>query len=126
MVLDVQGMKCGGCSAAVKRILLAQPGVAGAAVNLLTETAVVQVAAVGGSPPAAAAAAAAGALTAKGFPSKLRAAEGGVEQDAASLSARKEEELRKRCVFVWVGVGGRSGGGGDGGGGDGEGGVHSI
>jgi len=38
-------MKCGGCSAAVKRMLLQQPGVAAAAVNLLTETAAVQVAA---------------------------------------------------------------------------------
>lgn len=43
VVLEVGGMKCGGCSAAVKRILLQQPSVAGAAVNLLTETAVVQV-----------------------------------------------------------------------------------
>lgn len=43
MVLDVGGMKCGGCSAAVKNILLKQPGVQTAAVNLLTETAAVTV-----------------------------------------------------------------------------------
>lgn len=42
VVLDVGNMKCGGCSAAVKRMLVAQPGVAAAAVNLLTETAAVQ------------------------------------------------------------------------------------
>ena len=42
VVLDVGGMKCGGCSAAVKRMLLQQPGVTAAAVNLLTETAAVQ------------------------------------------------------------------------------------
>lgn len=35
-------MKCGGCSAAVKRILSARPGVDSAAVNLLTECAVVR------------------------------------------------------------------------------------
>ena len=40
-MLDVRGMKCGGCSAAVRRILLADPAVESAAVNLLTESAVV-------------------------------------------------------------------------------------
>ena len=35
-------MKCGGCSASVKRILMAKPEVHSAAVNLLTECAVVQ------------------------------------------------------------------------------------
>ena len=42
VVLDVRGMKCGGCSAAVRRILLADPAVEAAAVNLLTESAVVR------------------------------------------------------------------------------------
>ena len=41
-MLDVSSMKCGGCSAAVKRILLSKPGVHSAAVNLLTECAVIQ------------------------------------------------------------------------------------
>ena len=41
-MLDVSGMKCGGCSASVKRILLSNEGVEHAAVNLLTETAVVK------------------------------------------------------------------------------------
>lgn len=36
-------MKCGACSAAVKRMLLTRPEVASAAVNLMTETAAVQV-----------------------------------------------------------------------------------
>ena len=43
VVLDVGGMKCGGCSAAVKRMLLTRPDVDSAAVNLLTETAAVRV-----------------------------------------------------------------------------------
>jgi cation transport ATPase len=42
VILDVGRMKCGGCSASVKRILLANPRVHTAAVNLLTECAVVR------------------------------------------------------------------------------------
>jgi copper chaperone CopZ len=62
VVLDVGGMKCGGCSAAVKRMLLGHPGVAAAAVNLLTETAAVQV---DGADPAVLGPQAAELLTAK-------------------------------------------------------------
>ena len=43
VLLDVGGMRCGGCSAAVKRILAQRPEVASLAVNLLTESALVQV-----------------------------------------------------------------------------------
>ena len=97
MVLDVRGMKCGGCSAAVKRILLQQPGVRGAAVNLLTETAVVQVAAPPGEEARQLAEAAAAAVSSKGFPTSLRGTEeGGLAGDAAALAERKQEELRKR------------------------------
>ncbi len=42
MLLDIGGMKCGGCSAAVKRILGERPEVAGLSVNLLTESAAVR------------------------------------------------------------------------------------
>lgn len=42
-MLDVSGMMCGGCSASVKNILLKQPGVQGAAVNLITHAAAVTV-----------------------------------------------------------------------------------
>ena len=109
-MLDVCGMKCGGCSAAVKRILLQQPHMQAAAVNLLTETAVVTVAVPrqGGHAGGAAgqaeelAAAAAQALTAKGFPSVLRSMDDtGVAGDAAALNARREQELKRR----WVGWG---------------------
>jgi cation transport ATPase len=41
--LNVGGTKCGGCSAAVKRILQSKPEVEAAAVNILTEIAVVKV-----------------------------------------------------------------------------------
>lgn len=49
MVLDVEDMKCGSCSAAVKKILLAKPSVESAAVNLLTECAVIQFSGEGGA-----------------------------------------------------------------------------
>ncbi|MFM9042457.1 MAG: heavy metal translocating P-type ATPase [Vulcanococcus sp.] len=39
LLLDVEGMKCGGCVRAVEQRLLAQPGVRQASVNLLTRTA---------------------------------------------------------------------------------------
>ena len=54
VVLDVRNMKCGGCTASVKRILLASPGVEKAAVNLLTECAVVKLHPGQSSPGAAA------------------------------------------------------------------------
>lgn len=41
IILDVEGMTCGGCAASVKRILESQPQVSSASVNLTTETAVI-------------------------------------------------------------------------------------
>ena len=43
VLLDVSGMKCGGCSSAVKRILMGNPEIQSAAVNLLTESAVFKI-----------------------------------------------------------------------------------
>ncbi|GLI68631.1 hypothetical protein VaNZ11_013109 [Volvox africanus] len=43
VLLDVGGMRCGGCVSHVKKILEAQPGVTSASVNLTTETALVRV-----------------------------------------------------------------------------------
>lgn len=68
IVLDVDGMKCGGCSAAVKRILLTNQGVQGAAVNLLTECAVIQLDPTDRETTAESLAT---SLTAKVFPSSL-------------------------------------------------------
>ena len=39
LLLDVEGMKCGGCVRSVEQRLLAQPGVRQASVNLLNRTA---------------------------------------------------------------------------------------
>ncbi|CAK9208588.1 unnamed protein product [Sphagnum troendelagicum] len=43
IILEIGGMKCGGCVSSVKRILESQPQVAAASVNLTTETALVRV-----------------------------------------------------------------------------------
>jgi Cu+-exporting ATPase len=93
VVLTVRGMKCGGCSAAVKRILLQQPGISSAAVNLLTETAVIQVVS---DSPAQVGEQAAGVLGSKGFPAELRkAAEDDIANAAEAVNARKAEELKE-------------------------------
>jgi P-type Cu2+ transporter len=42
LVLDISGMKCAGCVKAVEKRLLQYPGVIGSAVNLITESALVQ------------------------------------------------------------------------------------
>jgi Cu2+-exporting ATPase len=42
LLLDIDGMKCGGCVSAVEKRLLAQPGVIEASVNLLSRTAWVE------------------------------------------------------------------------------------
>jgi len=72
VLLDVEGMKCGGCSAAVKRILEQQPGVRAASVNLLTNIAAVEVDGEAGDDRSAVAEAAAAAVTAKGFATTVR------------------------------------------------------
>jgi copper chaperone CopZ len=92
IVLTVKGMKCGGCSAAVKRMLLQQPGISSAAVNLLTETAVIQVVA---DSPAEVAEQAASVLGSKGFPAELRKAEeDDIANAATAINERKAQELK--------------------------------
>ena len=41
VLLEVDGMKCGGCVQAVERILLEQPNVSNASVNLVARTALI-------------------------------------------------------------------------------------
>ena len=104
-VLEVSGMKCGGCSAAVKRILLQQPGVEGAAVNLLTDTAVIQIKGGDDEDRESIIGSAAQMLTSKGFSARLRGAELGLRAASATLSERKEQELKKsmrNLAFAWT------------------------
>lgn len=97
VLLDVSGMKCGGCSGSVRRILEGHPSVSSAAVNLLTGTALVQGA--GSSDAAALRHETAKLLTEAGFPTRAR-----LECEPASslpsgvLDAdRLETELAARC-----------------------------
>jgi copper chaperone CopZ len=97
VLLDVGGMKCGGCSAAVKRMLGQRSEVASAAVNLLTETAAVQLR----LPAASQAEDLATMLTSKGFPSKVRQAEQEAV-DSSELERRRAEEARASLVNLGV------------------------
>lgn len=111
-VLDVEGMSCGGCSAAVKRILTTSKledgssslSVAGASVNLLTSTAVVRFHGSLSAPETAAAAeAAAELLTKKGFPSTARGdAEGDVNAAAEASDLTRRRELARASADLAV------------------------
>jgi P-type Cu2+ transporter len=68
-LVDIQGMRCAGCSAAVEKKLLAMPGVAAASVNLLTAMAVVE------HSTEIIPSDLAQQLTKQGFPSQLRTAQ---------------------------------------------------
>ena len=93
MLFLVEGMRCGGCSAAVSKVLNADPGVARAAVNLVTETAAVELAP--GSDALETIARAKSATEAKGFRMSARPVGRAAEEAAVAANARKEEELEK-------------------------------
>ncbi|MEW5301160.1 MAG: hypothetical protein WDW36_004037 [Sanguina aurantia] len=92
-------MKCGGCSAAVKRILQARADVDSAAVNLLTETAAVRVrgSAVALGPELAT------WVTSKGFPSNVRPAQPSALQADAADAKRVADARRSDMdlAFAW-------------------------
>ena len=67
VVLDVEGMKCGGCVRAVERTLLEQPGVQRADVNLVSRAAWLDLEEGAGSVEAVL-----GALSDRGFPARER------------------------------------------------------
>ena len=70
VVLDVEGMKCGGCVSAVERTLLEQPGVQRADVNLVSRAAWLDLAESEGNVDEVLA-----ALAARGFPARERSLE---------------------------------------------------
>jgi Cu2+-exporting ATPase len=89
LLLEIEGMKCGGCVRAVEQRLLAQPGVHQASVNLLTRTAWV------GLDPAQAAASSGDAaqplieaLAAMGYQARRRDREDPVAEREAAQHAR--------------------------------------
>ncbi|KAL0017965.1 hypothetical protein WJX77_000120 [Trebouxia sp. C0004] len=100
ILLDVSGMKCGGCSAAVKRILMENTDIKNAAVNLLTESAVFKVPA--NSDKEALGAKAAILLTKQGFPSKIRDPEQGMLGDTEKSQQAKQAELQKSILDLGI------------------------
>lgn len=72
MLLDVQGMKCGGCVRAVERTLLEQPGVQEASVNLVTRSAWLRLEGEAELSSQTSLDAVLAALTSRGFPAKPR------------------------------------------------------
>ena len=70
VVLDVEGMKCGGCVSAVERTLLEQPGVQRADVNLVSRAAWLDFSESEGTVDAVLE-----ALAARGFPAQERSLE---------------------------------------------------
>lgn len=114
VVLDVEGMMCGGCVARVRNVLKAEPNVDSVAVNMLTETAVVRV-----TPPSFLSSSStpaldsinfaeklAARLTDCGFPSKQRQAsqDSSSQNKIAELTKKREASLGKsfaRVTFAW-------------------------
>ena len=78
VVLDVEGMKCGGCVRAVERTLLEQPGVQRADVNLVSRAAWLDLSEADGDVDAVL-----GALASRGFPARERS----LEPSSARLAA---------------------------------------
>lgn len=102
VLLEVKEMMCGGCSAAVKRVLESDERVSSASVNLLTGTAAVMLCQATSSPPNVARELAA-KVTAKGFPSEVR-----VDAELPSMMERamkrKEDELEqtgRSLLYAW-------------------------
>ena len=74
LLLEIDGMKCGGCVTAVEKRLLAQPGVQQASVNLLNRTAWVELEEPGSLQQLLA------SLEALGYPGRLRPQQNTIEQ----------------------------------------------
>ncbi|MGK7931553.1 MAG: heavy metal translocating P-type ATPase [Microcystaceae cyanobacterium] len=87
ITLDVQGMKCAGCVAAVERQLKQQSGVTSACVNLITQVAVVEFTEKEINPDKLAQ-----KLTDNGFPSQIRP----TSVTTLGESTRKASQQRKR------------------------------
>ena len=101
IILDVGGMKCGGCVKAVERQLFQYPGVKSASVNLATEIAVVEL-----ETSAVDANALAQQLTAVGFPSQPRQASGKVadenqgKSDPAERQRQEIQSARRQLIIA--------------------------
>jgi len=107
VLLDVTGMMCGGCVSRVKNILSADERVDSVVVNMLTETAAVNLRQIE-EEPASVAESLARRLSDCGFPTKRRASSSGVTENVRKWKelVKKKEELvvksRSRVVFAWT------------------------
>ncbi|MBD2429742.1 MULTISPECIES: heavy metal translocating P-type ATPase [Fischerella] len=101
IILDVGGMKCGGCVKAVERQLFQYPGVKSASVNLATEIAIIEL-----ETSAVDADALAQQLTAVGFPSQPRQASGKVadenqgKSDPAERQRQEIQSARRQLIIA--------------------------
>ncbi|MEH2091749.1 heavy metal translocating P-type ATPase [Nostoc sp.] len=95
IILDVGGMKCAGCVNAVERQLIQHPGVKSACVNLATEVAVVE-----SEVGAIDADALAQRLTAVGFPTQPRKANG-IAGEISTLPDPAERQRREMRSSLW-------------------------
>jgi Cu2+-exporting ATPase len=108
VLLDVSGMMCGGCVSRVKSVLSADDRVHSVAVNMLTETAAIQLRPELGDGAEAVAESLAGRLTECGFASKRRASGMGVSESVRKWKemVKKKEELlvksRNRVILAWT------------------------
>ncbi|MDZ8137704.1 MAG: heavy metal translocating P-type ATPase [Nostoc sp. DedQUE04] len=96
IILDVGGMKCAGCVNAVERQLTQHPGVKSACVNLATEVAVVE-----SEVGAIDVDALAQRLTAVGFPTQPRKANGTVAGEISTLPDPAERQRREMRSSLW-------------------------
>ena len=95
--LDVGGMKCAGCVAAVERQLAKTPGVTSASVNLVTEIAVVKYIPATVEPKNLAE-----KLTAVGFPTQLRIPASESLSDRTSTLAQRNSSERQQLVLAAI------------------------
>ncbi|KAK7352588.1 hypothetical protein VNO80_18012 [Phaseolus coccineus] len=107
VLLDVTGMMCGACVSRVKNILSADERVDSVVVNMLTETAAVNLRRIE-EEPASVAESLARRLGDCGFPTKRRASSSGVTENVRKWKelVKKKEELvgksRSRVAFAWT------------------------
>eukprot|EP00899_Mesostigma_viride_P024688 jgi/Mesvir1/5403/Mv15475-RA.2 len=110
ILLNVEGMKCGGCSAAVKRMLSADPRVESAAVNLLTNTAAVVIRHGAREPPSSkpnqVAEELSTMLSGKGFPTSSRQNDASMASIFAKAAGERRAQAMKdnniRLASAWV------------------------
>jgi Cu+-exporting ATPase len=103
LLFIVEGMRCGGCSAAVSKVLNADPGVTRAAVNLVTATAALELAP--GVDAFETVERAKAATEAKGFRMSLRPVGRAAEEAAIEANTRREEELERTQLDLYKALG---------------------